>query len=130
MAVGQNVLRKDGREKLTGAARYVDDITLEGMLFGKTVRSRIPRGRIKTINFDNYDDVEIQEPNTSRVPGSGPTVASRTCRGFQKKRVNGHNARNNFRGKDRLWLSGKKSSMNINMAPSMPRLFTSRETLL
>jgi CO/xanthine dehydrogenase Mo-binding subunit len=38
MAVGQNVLRKEGLEKLTGAARYVDDITLEGMLFGKTVR--------------------------------------------------------------------------------------------
>ena len=79
MAVGQNVLRKEGLEKLTGAARYVDDITLEGMLFGKIVLSRIPRGRIKTINFDNYDDVEIQEPNTSRVLGSGPTVASRAC---------------------------------------------------
>ena len=26
-----------------------------------------------------YDDVEIEEPNTSRVPDSGPTVASRTC---------------------------------------------------
>jgi CO/xanthine dehydrogenase Mo-binding subunit len=56
MAVGQNVLHKEGREKLAGAARYVDDTTLEGMLFGKTIRSRIPRGRIKTINFDNYDD--------------------------------------------------------------------------
>ena len=56
MAVGQNVLRKEGYEKLTGAARYIDDITLEGMLFGKTVRSRIPRGRIKAITFDpDYD---------------------------------------------------------------------------
>jgi CO/xanthine dehydrogenase Mo-binding subunit len=27
----------------------------------------------------NYDDVEIEEPDTSRVPDSGPTVASRTC---------------------------------------------------
>jgi CO/xanthine dehydrogenase Mo-binding subunit len=26
-----------------------------------------------------YDDVEIEEPDTSRVPDSGPTVASRTC---------------------------------------------------
>jgi CO/xanthine dehydrogenase Mo-binding subunit len=32
MAVRQNVLRKEGLEKLTGAARYLDDITLEGML--------------------------------------------------------------------------------------------------
>src|SRR5262249_48752445 len=26
-----------------------------------------------------YNDVEIEEPDTSRVPDSGPTVASRTC---------------------------------------------------
>src|SRR5262245_61414483 len=26
-----------------------------------------------------YDQVEIEEPDTSRVPDSGPTVASRTC---------------------------------------------------
>jgi len=52
MAVGQNVLRKEGYEKLTGAARYIDDITLDGMLYGKTVRSRVARGRIKSISFD------------------------------------------------------------------------------
>lgn len=53
MAVGQNVLRKEGYEKLTGAARYVDDLTLDGMLFGKTIRSTIARGRIKSIKFDS-----------------------------------------------------------------------------
>jgi CO/xanthine dehydrogenase Mo-binding subunit len=52
MAVGQNVLRKEGYEKLTGAARYIDDITLDGMMYGKTIRSRIARGRIKSITFD------------------------------------------------------------------------------
>ena len=39
MAVGQNVLRKEGYEKLTGAARYIDDITLDGMMYGKTIRA-------------------------------------------------------------------------------------------
>ena len=52
MAVGQNVLRKEGHDKLTGAARYIDDIALEGMLHGKTIRSRIARGHIKSITFD------------------------------------------------------------------------------
>jgi CO/xanthine dehydrogenase Mo-binding subunit len=52
MAVGQNVLRKEGVEKLTGAARYVDDITLDRMLYGKTIRSRVARGQIKSITFD------------------------------------------------------------------------------
>src|SRR5213079_2237653 len=43
-------------EKLTGAARYIDDIALDGMLFGKTIRSTIARGRIKSIKFHpSYD---------------------------------------------------------------------------
>src|SRR5205814_2828077 len=29
----------------------------------------------------DFADVEIEEPDTSRVPDSGPTVASRTCMG-------------------------------------------------
>jgi len=40
MAVGQNVLRKEGVEKVTGAARYIDDIALDHMMYGKTIRSR------------------------------------------------------------------------------------------
>lgn len=51
-AVGRNVLRKDSRAKVTGAARYIDDLTLPGLLFGATVRSTIPRGRITGRTFD------------------------------------------------------------------------------
>lgn len=50
--VGTSVLRKEGRDKVTGAARYVDDMVLPGMLYGATVRSKIARGKIKKINFD------------------------------------------------------------------------------
>jgi CO/xanthine dehydrogenase Mo-binding subunit len=52
MAVGQNVPRKEGYEKVTGSARYVDDISLDGMLYGKTIRTTVARGRIRSINFD------------------------------------------------------------------------------
>ena len=45
-AVGANVRRKDGDAKVTGAAKYIDDLTFPGMLYGATVRSTIPRGRI------------------------------------------------------------------------------------
>jgi len=70
MAVGQNVLRKEGYEKLTGAARYVDDITLEGMLYGKTVRSSIPHGRIKTITFaPDYDWSRVVIADYRDIPG-------------------------------------------------------------
>ena len=49
--VGTSVPRMEGRGKVTGHARYVDDMVLPGMLFGATVRSRIPRGKIKKITF-------------------------------------------------------------------------------
>jgi len=35
-AVGRNVLRKEGVEKVTGAARYIDDLAFPGMLYGRT----------------------------------------------------------------------------------------------
>ncbi len=45
--------RKEGRSKVTGAARYVDDLVMPGMLYGVTVRSPAPRGRISAITFDD-----------------------------------------------------------------------------
>jgi CO/xanthine dehydrogenase Mo-binding subunit len=70
MAVGQNVLRKEGHDKLTGAARYVDDFALDGMLFGKTIRSTIPRGRVKSITFDPaYDWSRIVIVDHRDIPG-------------------------------------------------------------
>lgn len=49
--VGAAVPRKEGQDKVRGQARYVDDITLPEMLYGATVRSSIPRGRIAKITF-------------------------------------------------------------------------------
>jgi CO/xanthine dehydrogenase Mo-binding subunit len=49
--VGKPIPRKEGRQKVTGAALYIDDLKFEGMLHGVTVRSSIPRGRIKKISF-------------------------------------------------------------------------------
>ena len=50
--IGRSVPRREGRAKVTGQARYVDDFTLPGMLFGATVRSDVARGRILGIDFD------------------------------------------------------------------------------
>lgn len=46
--------RKEGPSKLTGQAKYIDDLRAEGMLYGITIRSSIPRGRIKKIHFDPH----------------------------------------------------------------------------
>ena len=49
--IGKAVPRKEGREKVTGSARYVDDLTFPGMIHGLTVRSSIARGKILGIQF-------------------------------------------------------------------------------
>ena len=50
--IGKSVPRKEGREKVTGRARYVDDLVFPGMLHGVTVRSPAARGRIRAIHFE------------------------------------------------------------------------------
>jgi CO/xanthine dehydrogenase Mo-binding subunit len=60
--VGRAVPRKEGRDKVTGRSRYVDDLVFPDMLYGTTVRSPIPRGRITQIKFDDgipWDDFVI-----------------------------------------------------------------------
>ncbi|MGA9633589.1 MAG: xanthine dehydrogenase family protein, partial [Candidatus Acidiferrales bacterium] len=49
--IGKSVQRKEGRGKVTGSARYVDDISFPEMLHGTTVRSTAARGKILGIHF-------------------------------------------------------------------------------
>src|SRR5271168_1334575 len=68
--VGASVARKEGRDKVTGRARYVDDMTLPGMLFGATVRSSVARAKIKKIFFGaeiNWDEFVIV--SAADIPG-------------------------------------------------------------
>jgi CO/xanthine dehydrogenase Mo-binding subunit len=51
--VGLATPRKEGRDKVAGRARYIDDLAFPDMLYGATVRSRVPRGKIKKINFES-----------------------------------------------------------------------------
>ncbi len=67
-AVGRNVLRKEGRGKVTGAAKYVDDLSFPGMLYGTTIRSTIPRGRIRSVRLE-FDASEWVVAGVSDIPG-------------------------------------------------------------
>lgn len=49
--VGKAVPRKEGPDKVTGRARYIDDIKLPDMLHGVTVRSPVARGRLRGVSF-------------------------------------------------------------------------------
>jgi len=68
--IGKSVPRKEGRDKVTGAARYIDDMSLPGMLYGATVRSQISRGRIKKISFDpQFNWTEFVVVTAKDIPG-------------------------------------------------------------
>ncbi len=68
--VGAAVPRKEGREKVTGAARYVDDMVLPGMIYGATVRSSVARGKIKKISFgSSVDWNEFVVVTAKEIPG-------------------------------------------------------------
>src|SRR5256714_201651 len=71
--VGKSIPRKEGRQKVTGAALYVDDLKFDGMLHGVTVRSSVPRGRIKNISFN--------QPPASSTPSGLPPWGPRSAGG-------------------------------------------------
>jgi len=69
--VGASVPRKEGVDKLLGRARYVDDIQRDGMIYGATVRSTIPRGFIRSISFDHRIDwTEFTVVTAADIPGN------------------------------------------------------------
>ena len=71
MWIGADLPRIDGLGKLGGSARYVDDLAVEGVLHGGTVRSPVARGRIKNIHFDpalNWRDFVIVDHRD--IPGA------------------------------------------------------------
>jgi CO/xanthine dehydrogenase Mo-binding subunit len=67
-AVGRNVRRKDADAKVTGAARYIDDLSFPGMLYGRTIRSTIPRGSLNAIRLD-FDQSGFTVVDYRDIPG-------------------------------------------------------------
>jgi len=50
ITLGKSEVRKDAREKVTGAAEYTADIKLDGVLYGSVARSKVHHGRILSID--------------------------------------------------------------------------------
>src|SRR6476646_7709083 len=67
-AVGRNVLRKEGFDKATGAARYIDDLTFPDLLYARTVRSTIPAGEIVSVSF-GFDRAAFVIVDSRDIPG-------------------------------------------------------------
>ena len=67
-AVGRNVLRKDGHEKVTGLARYIDDIPFDDVLYVRTIRSSVAAGEIADIGF-SFDRTGFTLVDHRDIPG-------------------------------------------------------------
>lgn len=50
--LGENIFRVDAVEKTLGTGVYVDDLAVEGMLYGKALRSKYPRALVKAIHTE------------------------------------------------------------------------------
>jgi CO/xanthine dehydrogenase Mo-binding subunit len=66
--VGTDVMRTDGLSKTTGRAKYVDDLVFPGMLHGRTVRSTIARGRVRSVRLD-FDAAQFTVVDHHDIPG-------------------------------------------------------------
>jgi CO/xanthine dehydrogenase Mo-binding subunit len=68
--VGRSVPRRDGPAKVTGAARYADDLSVDGAWFGLTVRSTEPHARLLGIDRDpGFDWSRVVVVTAADVPG-------------------------------------------------------------
>lgn len=68
--IGASIPRVDGAAKVTGRALYLDDLAVEGVLHGATVRSRIPHGVLRGIRLDPaFDWSGITVATAEDIPG-------------------------------------------------------------
>jgi len=50
--IGQSAKRADGFDKVTGRAVFAGDMSVEGMLYGKTLRSTVPHGVLEALDVE------------------------------------------------------------------------------
>jgi CO/xanthine dehydrogenase Mo-binding subunit len=68
-------LRREGPEKLTGLAKYADDLVFPGAWFGATIRSTEPHARLLAIDLDpDFDWSKVAVVTAADIPG--PNVVS------------------------------------------------------
>ena len=63
LTIGKSEHRKDAWDKVTGAAKYVADIPMDGYSHGAIVRSPHHYARIVNINKDSMNTVKTSIPD-------------------------------------------------------------------
>jgi CO/xanthine dehydrogenase Mo-binding subunit len=68
--VGASVPRVDGLAKVTGRARYLDDLDAPGAWYGATVRSTVAHGVLEALDLDpGFDWSQVVVATAADVPG-------------------------------------------------------------
>ena len=90
VSVGVSVPKVEARDKVTGRAAYLDDLVVPGVLHGRTVRSTVPRGIIRSVTLDPaFDWSGVTVADHKDIPGENvvaliaddqPLLASREIR--------------------------------------------------
>ncbi len=69
-SVGHSVPRRDGRAKVTGHARYTDDLVVPGAWHGRTIRSTVPRGHLlRLVRDPAFDWTTVVVVTAEDIPG-------------------------------------------------------------
>jgi len=69
-------LRREGPAKLTGAAKYADDLVFPGAWYGATIRSTEPRARLLAIELDpDLDWSKVVVVTAADIPGENLVAA-------------------------------------------------------
>jgi len=69
-ANGRAPLRREGPAKLTGEAKYADDIVVPGAWYGATIRSTEPRARLRGLDLDDdFDWSRVVLVTAADIPG-------------------------------------------------------------
>jgi CO/xanthine dehydrogenase Mo-binding subunit len=131
ISVDRLIPRKEGLTKVTGKARYIDDLSLPGLIYGTTVRSPVPRGRLRNISF--APDIPWEELTivTARdVPGRNcialilddqPCLADQTINHAEEPVVLlGH--------PDRYLLEEARRAVSLEIEP-LPAVFSLQDSL-
>ena len=68
--VGRSVPRREGADKVTGRARYTDDLVVPGAWYGKTIRSTVARGTLRLTTLDPaFDWSRVVVVTSDDIPG-------------------------------------------------------------
>ncbi len=71
--ISRSIDNVEGKEKISGSAKYISDYAIEGMYHAKTVRATIAHGNIKEIKLphfpEGYDSVDYSDIPADNVVG-------------------------------------------------------------